>query len=124
MSNHKTNPAQLRKITELGELIGFHTLAKRSTKTYMQKNGPDGNNLFHLACLHGNVHIAVSLMRMGCDVNQTNEVNSAEGTSALSLAAGSGHIDIVAYLVTHGVDVNRVDFKGGGIHSLILLSED
>ena len=112
VSRLKTNPSQLRKVTELGEMIAFHTLASRSTKTYMQKPGADGNNLLHLACLYGHTHIVISLIRMGCDVNQPNEFNSSEGTSPLSLAAGSGHIDIVAALVTHGADPSRVDYKG------------
>ncbi|KAI6652094.1 Ankyrin and armadillo repeat-containing protein-like [Oopsacas minuta] len=112
VSRLKTNPSQLRKVTELGELIAFYTLASRSTKTYMQKPGADGNNLLHLACLYGHSHIVISLMRMGCDVNQPNEFNSIERTSPLSIAAGSGHIDIVASLITHGADATHVDYKG------------
>ena len=112
VSRLKTNPSQLRKVTELGELIAFHTLASRSTKTYMQKPGADGNNLLHLSCLYGHVHIVISLMRMGCDVNQPNEFNSSEGTSPLSISAGSGHIEIVAALITHGADTAHIDYKG------------
>ena len=121
VSRLKTNPQQLRKVTELGELIPFYTLASRSTKTYMQKPAADGNNLLHLACLYGHTDIVISLMRMGCDVNQPNEFNSSGGTSPLSIAAGSGHIDIVASLITHGADVTQVDYKGN-ITCLILFS--
>lgn len=60
------------------------------------------NNLFHCACLNGQLKVVKIMVEAGANINSVYY-----GKSALYSLSSTTHIDVIKFLLEYGVDVNR-----------------
>jgi ankyrin repeat protein len=65
----------------------------------------NGDNIIHIAAIHGNLAVVKYACEHGCDINQKNKV----GNCAILFAAGNNYQDIVEYLLEQNVEIDVID---------------
>jgi ankyrin repeat protein len=68
-------------------------LLKDHTDLDITLPGPDGDTALHVACLFGNLEVALVLVEHGKEAAVTN-VNQQDGSTPLHDAAASGHVEV------------------------------
>lgn len=70
------------------------------------------NTALHVACINGHLSVARFLLKIGCDVNETNK----DGLTCLHLAAEHGHLSLVKYFLKEAKsEVNKRDGKNATV---------
>jgi len=67
----------------------------------------NGDNIIHIAAIHGNLAVVKYACEHGCDINQKNKV----GNCAIIFATGNNYQDIVEYLLEQNVEIDVIDSK-------------
>ncbi|XP_067683447.1 serine/threonine-protein phosphatase 6 regulatory ankyrin repeat subunit B-like [Haliotis asinina] len=99
-----------------GNTLAFHALAK--TQCDMSLKSDNNLNLFHIACISGNVEIVEYLMSSGADIHSKG---GEHDRTPVSMAAMKGHRLVFDLLVNEGCCVTDADADTNNIlhHAVI-----
>ena len=68
----------------------------------------DVNQAIHDAVVRGNLEAVESLLKLGSNINQTNQ----NGNTPLHIALRNGQENVIEYLINHGADVEKATPDG------------